>query len=202
MLQLLIMEDPVQRVFSPEFLKRCRIDADIGLIPAKSGPDFPSTLAERDSRHSIFARQEMGPAQRAVDDANRQGNSITRMEAFPERVFLRRHVLQEDGDQVVPVSCRIRRGSFAGFALTRQGCIECRSSSLIKVHGMDGYAPAIPRHIHSHLPPAVLLTSNFLKFCQDVNTGQKEYLRKDAALPGNNSALIIPALDGRGPGGG
>ncbi len=46
MLQLLVMEDPVQGVFSPEFLKRCRIDADIGLIPAKGGPDFPSTLAE------------------------------------------------------------------------------------------------------------------------------------------------------------
>ena len=97
MLQLLVMKDPVYGVFSLEFIGRCHIDANIGLVPTKSAPDFPSTLAEGNPRHPIFSRQEMGPAQRAVDDANRQGNSITRMEAFPEGVFLRHHVIQEDG---------------------------------------------------------------------------------------------------------
>jgi hypothetical protein len=111
----------------------------------------------------------MGPAERAVDHVNGESSSIERMPVFPEGTFHRRNVIQEDGDQVILVSCPIRPASFEGFAITWQGCIECRSPSMIKTHGMDGYALAILPHIHSHLSRAALLTFNFLKFCQDLS---------------------------------
>jgi hypothetical protein len=78
-------------------------------------------------------------------------------------------VIQEDGDQMVLVSCPVRPASFEGFTIAWQGCIECRSPSMIKTHCMDGYALAILRHIHSHLFHTALLTVNFLKFCQDLS---------------------------------
>jgi len=151
MLQFLVMKDPVQGVFSLEFIGRCHINADIGLIPTKSGPDFPSTLAEGDGRAPIFSQQEMGPAERAVDHVNFENSSIEQMSKFPGGTFHRRNVIQEDGDQMILVSCPVRPASFEDFVVTWQGCIECRAPSMIKTHGMDGYALAILRHIPSHL---------------------------------------------------
>jgi hypothetical protein len=151
-----------------EFIGRCHINADIGIIPTKSGPDFASTLAEGDGRDPIFPQQEIRFSERAVDYVNWESGSIERMPAFPEGTFHRHNVIQEDGDQVILVSWPVRPASFGDFAITWQGCIECRSPSMIKTHGMDGYALAILFHIHPHLSRAALLTFNFLKFCQDL----------------------------------
>jgi len=169
MLQLLVMKDPVYGVLALEFIGRCHIDANIGLVPTKSGPDFPSTLAEGDGPALIFSQQETGPAEPVADHMNWESSSIGRMPVFPEGTFQRHSVIQQDGDQDILVSCPVRPASFEGFAITWQGCIECRSPSMIKTHGMDAYALAILRHIHSHLSRAALLTFNFLKFCQDLS---------------------------------
>jgi hypothetical protein len=151
MLQLLIMKDPMQGISSGEFIGRCRINADIGLISANSGPDVPSALAEGDGRHPIFSRQQTGSAEGVVDHVHRQSSVIGQKPPFPGGISRRRNISQEEGDQVFFVGFPVRPASFARFAIARQGCIECRSPTVIKVHGMDGYAPAILRYIYSHL---------------------------------------------------
>jgi hypothetical protein len=83
MLKLLWMEDPVEGVFSLEFIAPCRIDADIGLICTESGPEVSSTLAEGDGRTLAFAQQEMGPAKRAADHLNGESSSAGGLAAFP-----------------------------------------------------------------------------------------------------------------------
>jgi len=138
MLQLQVMKDSVQGVFSLEFIGCCRIDADIGLIAAKGGPDVPSTFAEGDGRHPIFSSQQMGSAEGVVDYLHWESSALARRAVFPEGISRRHGVLQEDGDQVIPGFRPVRPAPLEGFAVTRQGCVECRSATMIKVHGMDG----------------------------------------------------------------
>ena len=53
-------ERPGKGVFSLKFIGFCYIDADIGCIPTKRGPDFPSALTEGDGRTPIFSQQQIG----------------------------------------------------------------------------------------------------------------------------------------------
>jgi hypothetical protein len=158
MLELPVMKDPVTGIFSLKFISRCHIDADIGRIPAKSGPNFPSTFAEGDGRAPISSQQKMGPAERVVDHMNWERSSIERMPVFHRRTFHRRNVIQQEGDQAILVFFPVRPASFMVFTITRQGCIECWSPAMIKTHGMDGYALVILIHIDFHLSMTALLT--------------------------------------------
>jgi hypothetical protein len=118
MLKLLCMEGPVKGVFSLEFIGPCHIDADLRLISTESGPDFSSTLAERDGRTPIFSQQEMGPPERAADHLNWESSSVGRLKAFPKRTFHRHKMIPQDGDQAVLVPCPVCSTSFQGFGPT------------------------------------------------------------------------------------
>jgi len=118
MLKLLCMEDPVKGVFSLEFIGPCHIDADIGLIPTESSPDFSSALAEGDGRTQIFSQQEMGPAKQAADHLNWEGSSVGRLTAFPKRTFNSHKVIPQGGDEAVSVPCPVCSTSFEGFGGT------------------------------------------------------------------------------------
>lgn len=149
MVQFLVMKNPVRGVFSLEFIGRCHIDADIGRIPAKSGPNFPSTLAEGDGRAPNFSQQELGPAQRAVGYVHGESSPVAQMLALPKGICHRHKVIQQDGDQVLLVCCPVRPASVADFAITWQRCIECRPPSMIEIRGMDGYVLAFLGHSYS-----------------------------------------------------
>ena len=110
---------------------------------------MPSTLAEGDGRHPVFSQQQMGSAEGVVDHVNRESSAFERKPPFPEGISHRRNMGQEDRDQVIFVCFPVRAASFTRLAITRQGCIECRSASMLKTHGMDGYVLAIFLHIYS-----------------------------------------------------
>jgi hypothetical protein len=67
MFKLCWLEDSVKGVFSLKFIGPCHIDADIGLIATKRGPNLSATLAEGDGWTWIFSQQEMRPAELAAD---------------------------------------------------------------------------------------------------------------------------------------
>lgn len=142
------MKDPVTGVSSLKFIGRCYIDADIGCIPAKCGPDFPATLAEGDGRTPMFSQQEMGPAERVADHVNGKRSAFERKPAFPKRTIHPRNVIQQEGDQAILIFFPVRPAPFVVFTINRQGCIECRSPAMIKTHGMDGNGLAILPPIH------------------------------------------------------
>jgi hypothetical protein len=98
MLKLLCMKDPMEGVFSPKFVGPCHVDANIGPIPTKGGPDFPSTFAEGDSRPPMLTQQEMGLAKRASDHLNRVSDFVGGLTEFPKRAFHRRKMIPQDGD--------------------------------------------------------------------------------------------------------
>jgi hypothetical protein len=137
MLKLPVMKDPVQGIFTVEFIGLCHIDADIGRIPANSGPDFSAAFAEGDGRAPTISQEEMGSAERAADHVNWERSPIERMPAFPERTFRRHNVIQQDGNQAILISSLVRIASFENLAVNGQGCIKCRSSSMRKIHGMN-----------------------------------------------------------------
>jgi hypothetical protein len=83
-----------------------------------------------------------------VDHVNRESHIVEGKPAFPTGTSHRHNVVQEGGDQMIPVSCPVGPAWFAGLASTRHGGIECRSSLLIENHGMNGYILAILCHIH------------------------------------------------------
>ena len=165
--QLLVMKNSVQGIFSPKFIGRCRINADIGCIPAKGGPDLPASLAEGDGRATSCFHQKFGPAERAVGHMNGGGSAVAPMSTLPGGIFHRRHVTHQDGSQTILVCCPLCPASFAG--ITRQGCIKCRSPAMAETHGMDGYVLAICGHIHSPHFRAAVRAIDFLKFRQDVS---------------------------------
>jgi len=137
MLKLLRMEDPVQGVFSLEFIRPCHIDADIRLISAESGPDFSSTLAEGYGRTPIVSQQEMGPAKQAADHLNGESSSVGKWTGFPKRAFRRYKVLPQGGDEAALVLCAACPASFEGFGCTWCGRIEDGSPSMNETHGMN-----------------------------------------------------------------
>jgi len=151
MLKLLWMEDPVKRVFSVEFIAPCRIDADIGLISAESGPEVSSILAEGDGRPTMFSQEEMGPAKQASDHLNGESSPVGSLTAIPERTFHRRKVIPQDADEAVPVPCPVRPIPSEGFGGKGHGCIEDGAPSMNGTRGMDGYFVVILCHIHSDL---------------------------------------------------
>jgi hypothetical protein len=148
MLKLLCMEDPVQGVFSLEFIGPCHINADIRLISTESSPDFSSTLAEGDGRTPIFSQQEVGPAKQVPYHPNWESSSAGGLTTFPKRTFHRHKVIPQGGDEAVLVPCLVRTTPFAGFGGTWpiwQGCIEDGSPSIDQrvtsgngTHGMNG----------------------------------------------------------------
>jgi hypothetical protein len=74
--KLLFVEDPVHGVAYLEFSASGHIDADIRLVGTEGGPDFFARRAEGDGRAPVFSRQEMGPAQRIVDQVNRECGQV------------------------------------------------------------------------------------------------------------------------------
>jgi hypothetical protein len=138
MLKLLWMEDPVKGVFSLEFIGSCHINADIGLIPTESRPDFSASFAEGDGRTPNFSQQEMGPAKQAADHLNGESSSVGRLTAFPKRTFHRHKVIPQGGDEAVLVLCPVKPAPIEGFVGTWQGCIEDGSPSMNETHGMNG----------------------------------------------------------------
>jgi len=86
-----------------EFGASGHIDADIRLVSTEGGPDFFARRTEGNSRAPVFSQQEMGPAQRIVDDLNRECETVGEMGAFPKRTFLHPKVFPEDGDEPATV---------------------------------------------------------------------------------------------------
>jgi len=76
LVKLPYVEDPVHGVAFLEFGASGHIDADILLVAAEGGPDFFALRAEGDSRAPMFSHQEMGPAQRIVDQPNRECDPV------------------------------------------------------------------------------------------------------------------------------
>jgi hypothetical protein len=105
MVKLFCMEDPAKGVFSWEFIGPCHVDADIGLIPTEGGPNFPSTLAEGDSRPTMLSQQEMGLAKRIMYHLNRKSISVGGMMALAKGTCHRHKMIPQDGDQAVFSSC-------------------------------------------------------------------------------------------------
>jgi hypothetical protein len=138
MLKLLRMEDPVKGVCSLKFICPCHIDADTGLIPTESGPDFSSTLAEGDSRTRLFSQQEMGPAKQAAYHLNRENSSVGRLAASPKRTVRRRNMIPQEGEEAVFLPCPVRPTPLEGFSGTRRGRIEDGSPSVSETHGVNG----------------------------------------------------------------
>jgi len=99
LVKLLYVEDPVHGVAFLEFGASGHIDADIRRIAAEGAPDFFARRAEGDGRAPVFSHQEMGPAQRIVDQPDRECDPAGEMGAFPKRTFLRPKVFPEDGDE-------------------------------------------------------------------------------------------------------
>jgi hypothetical protein len=159
------MKDPVTGVSSLKFIGRCYIDADIGCIPAKCGPDFPATLAEGDGRTPMFSQQEVRPAEWVADHVNGKRSAFERKPAFPKRTIHPRNVIQQEGDQAILIFFPVRPAPFVVFTITRQGCIERGSPAMIKTHGMDGNALAILTHVHSNLCRAALFRPQTSKNC-------------------------------------
>jgi hypothetical protein len=91
--KLLYVEDPVRGIAFLEFRASGRIDADIRLVAGEGGPDFFARRAEGDGRTPVFSHQEMGPAQRIVDQLYRECDAIGEKGAFPKRNFPRLKVL-------------------------------------------------------------------------------------------------------------
>jgi hypothetical protein len=75
LLKLLVMENPVDRVFSREFVGPCHVDADIGIIPTEGRPKSPSSFAEGDGRPPMLSPQEKGLAEGVVDNPDRKSIS-------------------------------------------------------------------------------------------------------------------------------
>jgi len=103
LVKLLNVEDPVYGVAILEFGASGHIDADIRLAVAEGGPDFFARRAEGDGRAPVFAHQEMGPAQRIMDQLNRACGPVGEMEAFPKGTSLRPKVFPEDGGEPATV---------------------------------------------------------------------------------------------------
>src|SRR4030042_2707010 len=151
MLKFLWMEDPVQGVFSVEFIGTCHINADIRLISTESRPDFSSTLAEGDGRTAIFSQQKGGLAKQAADHLNGKRSSVRWMTVFPKRTFHHPQAIQQAGDEAVLVPCLVRLASIEGFGGTWHGCTEDGAPLMNETRNMDSYFLAIPCHIYLHL---------------------------------------------------
>ncbi|OGW26972.1 MAG: hypothetical protein A2X56_06685 [Nitrospirae bacterium GWC2_57_13] len=143
MVKLLWMEDPVKGVFSLEFIGPCRINADIRPICTESGPDFSSTLAEGDGRTPLFSQQEMGPAEQAADDLNRESGSVGETTVRPGRTFHPRKMLQQNRYQMNLICRPACSVTCDGFSDTGRARIQDGSSLLRKTYGLDGYFLAI-----------------------------------------------------------
>jgi len=115
MLKLVNTENPVNGVFSLEFIGSCHIDADLRPISTESGPDFSSTLAEGDGRTLIFSHLEMGLAERTADHLNWESSSGREMTVLPKRTFRRHKMIPQDGDEMVLVFFPVRSASLEGF---------------------------------------------------------------------------------------
>jgi hypothetical protein len=75
LVKLLVMEDPVDRVFSGEFVGSRHVDADSGIIPTEGRPKFPSSFAEGDGWPPMLFPQGKGLAEGVVSDPNRESTS-------------------------------------------------------------------------------------------------------------------------------
>ena len=78
LVKLLFVEDPVHGVAFLEFSASGHIDTDIRPVATEGGPDFFARLAEGDGRSPVFSQQEMRPAQRIVDQLNRECDPVGR----------------------------------------------------------------------------------------------------------------------------
>ncbi len=85
LVKLLCVEDPVHRVAFLEFGASGHIDADIRFVAAEGGPDFFAGRAEGDGRAPVFSHPEMGPAERIVDQPNRECDPVGEMGRVPRR---------------------------------------------------------------------------------------------------------------------
>src|SRR5512134_1918290 len=103
LVKLLSVEDPVQGIGFLEFGASGHIDADIRLVATEGGPDIFARRAEGDGRAPMFSRQEMGPAQRIVDQLNRECDPVGEMGGVAKWTFLRPKVFPEDGDEPATV---------------------------------------------------------------------------------------------------
>ena len=151
LVELLSVEDPVYGVAFLKLGASGHIDADIRLVATEGGPDFFARRAEGDGRAPVFSRQEMGPAQRIVDDLNRDCDSVGEMGAFPKRTFLRPKVFPEDGDEPALVFRPTGRASGGGCGVPWHRGIEDDAPARNETHGLHDDFLAILCHGCPHL---------------------------------------------------
>jgi len=151
LMKLLYVEDPVHGVPFPEFGASGHIDADIRRVAAEGGPDFFARHAEGDGRAPVFSHQEMGPAQRIVDQLNRECDPVGEMGAFPKWTFLRPKVLPEDGDEPATVFGPTGTASTGGCRAPWHGGIEDDTPARNETHSLNDSSLAILRDGRPHL---------------------------------------------------
>ena len=134
LVKLLYVKDPVHGVAFLEFGASRRIDADFRLVATEGGPDFFARRAEGDGRAPVFSQQEMGPAQRIVDQLNRECDPVG------EKVFA------EDGDEPATVFRSTGYASAGGCGVPWHGGIEDEAPARNETHSLDDDFPAILCH--------------------------------------------------------
>ena len=150
LVKLLYVEDPVHGVSILEFGASGHIDADIRLVAAKCGPDFFARRAEGDGRAPVFSHQEMGPAQRIVDQLNREYDPVGEMGTFPKRTFLRPKVFPEDGGKPPTVFRPTGYASDGGCGVPWHGGIEDDTPARSETHSPNDSFLAILRYGRPH----------------------------------------------------
>ena len=145
LVKLPYVEDPVHGVAFLEFGASGHIDSDIRLFAAEGGPDFFARRAEGDGRAPVISHQEMGPAQRIVDQPNRECDPVGEMGAFPERTSLRPKVFPEDGDETATVFRPTGYASGGGCGGPRHGGIEDDTPARNETHNLNDSSLAILR---------------------------------------------------------
>ncbi len=150
LVKLPYVENPVHGVAFLEFGASGHIDADIRLVAAEGGPDFLALRAEGDSRAPMFSHQEMGPAQRVVDQPNRECDPVREMGAFPKKTFLCPKVFPEDGDEPPTVFRPTGCASGGGYGVPRHGGIEDDAPARNETHRLNDSFLAILRYGRPH----------------------------------------------------
>lgn len=150
LVKLLCVEDPVHGVAFLEFGASGHIDADIRLVATEGGPDFFARRAEGDGRAPVFSQQEMGPAQRIVDQLNRECDSVGEMGVFPKRAFLRPKVFPEKGGEPATVFRLTGSASGGGCGVPWHGGIEDDAPARNETHSLNDSFLAILCHGSPH----------------------------------------------------
>ena len=134
LVKLLYVEDPVHGVAFLEFGASGHIDADIRFVAAEGGPDFFAGRAEGDGRAPVFSHQEVGPAQRIVDQPNRECDPVGEVEVFPE-----------EGDETATDFRPTGYGSGEGCGVPLHGGIEDDTPARNETHRLNETFLAILR---------------------------------------------------------